>query len=62
MSYYGQPPTGQNPMYPNLNQGGPGYPPGPPQPGQQQYGGGYPAQPGLDMIFSVFNSLTSSAN
>ena len=57
MSFYGQPPSGQNPMYPNLNQGGPGYPPGPPQPGHQQppYGSGYPAQPGRAMTF--LNSL-----
>ena len=51
MSYYGQPPPGQNPVYPNLGQGAPGYPPGPPQHGQPPYappGGqpGYPAQPG----------------
>ena len=55
MSYYGQPPPGQNPVYPNLGQGAPGYPPGPPQHGAQQppYAppGGYPAQPGEDMIF-----------
>ena len=56
MSYYGQPPPGQNPVYPNLGQGAPGYPSGPPQHGQPPYappGGqpGYPAQPGEDMAF-----------
>ena len=58
MSYYGQPAPGQNPVYPNLGQGAPGYPPGPPQHGAQQppYAppGGYPAQPGEDVIFYFY--------